>query len=345
MVSFVLPVYNVAEFLPACLDSLLAQTISHWEAILVDDGSGDASGAICDDYVRRDGRFIAIHQQNAGASAARNLGLENARGEYIAFLDADDRLAPDFLEKLLRPMEAGADLACCEYRRILSDGSAYTDCADDHIGEYLLDADLPCAAEQGWTSYASSDRILAAFWEAGIFNSIWGKLYRRSIIEAGAIRFDTALRFAEDMRFATAYALRAAGFALVEERLYLYLWREGSLTTAPRPGMLADRYRGLSAISEAFALEGQLAAARSVRDTLDFLTPEPFWERMADKADRLALLREYCALENYPRMLACVKETRSRLTWLVYKTRSPRVLHFALTALEKRRRKEEGEGR
>ena len=337
MVSFVLPVYNVAEFLPACLDSLLAQTVSDWEAILIDDGSCDPSGAICDGYVRRDGRFIAIHQKNSGASAARNAGLCNARGEYVAFLDADDRLAPDFLEKLLRPMEAGADLACCEYRRILSDGSAYVDGADDHIGEYLLDADLPCAAEQGWERYASSDRILAAFWEAGILNSIWGKLYRRSVIEANALRFDTTLRFAEDMRFATAYALRAADLALVDQPLYLYLWREGSLTTAPRPGMLADRYRGLTAISEAFALEGHLAAARSVRDTLDFLTPEPFLERMDSRSHRKALLKEYCALPNYSRMMQTVRATRSRLTATVYALRSPLLLRWYLYWVQKRR--------
>ncbi len=340
MVSLIVPVYNVVEFLPACLDSVSAQTVSDWECILVDDGSTDASGAICDGYVARDRRFIAIHQPNAGVSAARNAGLANAKGEYVAFLDADDRLAPDFLEKLLPLMETGADLAFCEYRRILPDGTLYTDGEDDHIGEYLLDADLPFEQTPFGERLAASDRVLAALWEAGVLNSVWGKLYRRSLIGEASLRFDEDLHFAEDMRFAAGYAAVCNSFGAAGEALYLYLWREGSLTTAPKPGMLRNRYRALTEIAEGFARAGCLTAARAVRDRLDFLTPEPFLERMEGKAERLALLREYCALENYPRMMDCVKETRSRLTWLVYKTRSPRLLRrFLELAMTRRGRR------
>ena len=342
MVSLIVPIYRVEDYLPACLDSLLAQTYPHWECILVDDGSPDRSGEICDAYAAADARFRVIRQANSGVSAARNAGLAAAEGEYIAFLDGDDRLDPAFLERLLPSMESGADLAFCEYRRICADGSPLLSGEDEHVGEYLLDADLPCRQEQGRESYPVTDRVLAAFWKAGVLNSIWGKLYRRSIIEAQSLRFDTELRFAEDMRFATAYAVGCTTVESVSQPLYLYLWREGSATTAPRPGMLTQRYRALMAIAEGFAMAGYLSAASLVRDTLDFITPEPFLERMKSASDRRRLVEEYCALPNYGGMMKAIRQTRSKLTAAVYATRSPRILYRYLAILLKRRGRVKG---
>lgn len=96
--SIIIPVYNVAPYLRECLDSVLAQTFTDWEAICVDDGSTDGSGAILDEFVARDGRFRVIHQKNAGVSAARNVALEKMRGEWFLFLDGDDMFRPDALE-------------------------------------------------------------------------------------------------------------------------------------------------------------------------------------------------------------------------------------------------------
>ena len=98
LISVVIPVYNVAPYLRECLDSVLAQTFTDWEAICVDDGSTDASGAILDDYAAKDARFKVIHQENAGVSVARNAGLEKARGDNILFLDGDDLIPPNYLE-------------------------------------------------------------------------------------------------------------------------------------------------------------------------------------------------------------------------------------------------------
>ena len=96
-ISIIVPVFNVEKMLPHCLDSIKAQTFSDFECLLIDDGSTDSSGILCDEYVAFDPRFKVIHSENQGASAARNLGLDNASGEWIQFIDSDDWIAPDFL--------------------------------------------------------------------------------------------------------------------------------------------------------------------------------------------------------------------------------------------------------
>ena len=107
LISIIVPVYNVEEYLPECLDSIINQTYSNFEAILVDDGSTDASGAICDDYCLKDRRFRVIHQKNAGLGFARNTGLDNAAGMYVQFVDSDDTVLPDMLESALALIRSG----------------------------------------------------------------------------------------------------------------------------------------------------------------------------------------------------------------------------------------------
>lgn len=101
LVSVIIPVYNVAEYLDDCLHSVVAQTYPILETILIDDGSTDASGAMCDRWAKRDKRITVLHQENLGLSAARNAGLDHATGEYILFVDPDDTVAPTYAESLL----------------------------------------------------------------------------------------------------------------------------------------------------------------------------------------------------------------------------------------------------
>lgn len=126
-VSVVVPVYNTAAYLRACLDSILAQSVPPFEVILVDDGSSDGSGQICDEYARRHPeRVRVIHQPNRGTAAARNRGLEACRGEYLSFIDSDDYLEPEMYERLLELIEAhGADMAAAEMWVEKTDGSRY----------------------------------------------------------------------------------------------------------------------------------------------------------------------------------------------------------------------------
>ena len=114
--SIIVPVYNVEAYLPRCLDSILAQTFTDFEAILIDDGSPDRCGEIIDEYAKRDARIVPIHQKNGGVSKARNTGLEAARGAYIGFVDPDDWIEPEMYETMIRAMEENdADLVCCSW--------------------------------------------------------------------------------------------------------------------------------------------------------------------------------------------------------------------------------------
>ena len=105
MVSVIIPIYKVEQYLARCIDSVLRQTVSDLEIILVDDGSPDACGAICDEYAKKDDRIRVIHKENGGLSSARNAGIKIAKGEYIAFVDSDDWIDENFIKLLKEALE------------------------------------------------------------------------------------------------------------------------------------------------------------------------------------------------------------------------------------------------
>ena len=116
MISIIVPIYKVEKFLPKCIESILAQSYSDFELILVDDGSPDECPEICDEYAAKDQRIIVIHQKNSGVSAARNVGLKKAKGQYIGFVDPDDFIAQDMYEKMVQAVEqSAAELVICGY--------------------------------------------------------------------------------------------------------------------------------------------------------------------------------------------------------------------------------------
>lgn len=118
LISVIIPVYKVEDYLTACVESVLAQTYQNFEIILVDDGSPDNCPQMCDEFAARDSRIRVIHKPNGGLSSARNAGIDGAKGEYLAFLDSDDLWTPLFLERLYQAIgETGADLAVCLFRR------------------------------------------------------------------------------------------------------------------------------------------------------------------------------------------------------------------------------------
>lgn len=122
LISIIIPVYNAEKYIRKCLDSILAQTHTNWEAILVDDGSPDNSGAICDEYATKDSRFKVIHQENGGVVNARNKAIATANGEYISFVDSDDYIEPEMLKEMISfAKKESLDIVWCDINVILED--------------------------------------------------------------------------------------------------------------------------------------------------------------------------------------------------------------------------------
>lgn len=128
IISIIVPVYKAEAVLPKCVESVLAQTFQDWELLLIDDGSPDGSGGLCDRYAAGDGRVRVFHKPNGGVSSARNLGMQAAAGEHILFVDADDWIAPELCATLLDALRSGqADTAGCAHWNVRPDGEKWAE--------------------------------------------------------------------------------------------------------------------------------------------------------------------------------------------------------------------------
>lgn len=209
-VSVIVPVYNIARDLPRCVESILNQTYKDLELILVDDGSTDGSGELCDSYAQ-DARVKVIHQKNAGVSAARNAGLDAATGEYLTFVDSDDYVEPALYEKMAAAMEQEQlDIAAC--------GVFYDDTPVHSFPSFGVHPVEPQDAIRD----VISDNLHSVFWAA-----VWNKLYRAAL--KPQLHFDSRILMAEDM-LVTLQCLTAAGrIGAVDYTGYHYVQRAGSM--------------------------------------------------------------------------------------------------------------------
>lgn len=214
LVSVIIPVYNVEPYLSEALDSVIRQTYGHLEIIVVDDGSADGSGSICDRFAEQDGRIRVIHQSNKGLSGARNTGLDRMTGEFCAFLDPDDAYEETYIEKLLTVMlRENADLVSCKYTAHTTDGR-------------LRRGGSPSVPNRGSGAY---DRVrgLRALADGEIGVGVWTKLYRKELWRD--IRFPEG-RVYEDI--CTTYRVfdLCGTIYVLDEPLYLHRRRRGSIT-------------------------------------------------------------------------------------------------------------------
>lgn len=201
-VSVVVPVYNAGATLSACVKSVRAQGYSDWELILVNDGSKDDSGELCERFAREDARIRAVAQSNQGVSAARNRGLQLARGAYVAFLDADDEWEEDFLATLVPLIKnTRADAAICGYWMQLPTGA---------WREIRIREDV-CETAEAIGNYFAGQNI--------VINTLWNKLYVRARITEG---FDTGMSLGEDLKFNLTYFKGCGKIACISTPLYRY---------------------------------------------------------------------------------------------------------------------------
>ena len=206
--SIIVPVYNTAEYLPECLDCFLAQTYKNFEVILVDDGSPDNSGAICDEYAGRDRRFRVIHQKNQGVSAARNAGIDVAEGDYVGFVDSDDTILPEMYEDFAKIIESN------EPDMVQSVG--------------MREKDLVISASPKIYTF-NNDEARGEFFKIGkIRPSVCLSLIRKVIIED--VRFPSEIHHWEDYAFTAIVVSRSKTICVTENCYYNYRVREGSAT-------------------------------------------------------------------------------------------------------------------
>lgn len=217
LISVIVPVYNVEQYLRPCLDSLLGQTYRELEILLIDDGSPDGSGAICDEYAEKDGRIRVFHTENRGVSAARNLGLKEAKGDYIGFVDSDDWIEPEMYELLTRNLEeTGSDVSIC--------------------GIYYENLKLGKKAFSAETVFRDGE-ILEALMAKKITVHIWNKLYRRKVLDH--VSFPEGIVF-EDEYFIFDAMDSAETVSLITPQLYHYRKREQSISTTRNAKTLID---------------------------------------------------------------------------------------------------------
>ena len=230
-VSIIVPVYKSEPFLEDCINSIINQIFTDWELILVDDGSPDFCGRICDSFAVKDSRIKVLHQKNSGVSVARNRGIYQAKGEYICFVDSDDLIEPDFLNSFWIG-EENADLYLQGYKVVHEDKEV-----------------------QNIISFSGMDQLSVREWksvyifaeEKHIFNSPWARLFKRQIIIEHHIQFDSSLSFGEDHVFSLQFLLYVQTLSFIQNSGYLYVKRkQESLTSAFIPHSMFIRYVRLS---------------------------------------------------------------------------------------------------
>ena len=184
-ISVIVPVYKAEAYLRRCVDSILAQTFQDFEVLLIDDGSPDRSGEICDEYARKDRRVRVFHKENGGVSSARNVGLDNARGEWISFVDSDDWLDSSFFDHLLTcALIKNVNAVLSNFKREIRPNKFIIDCK---IGENIL-VDI-------------NSIIMCSIFRGQVFNY----LFKKTLIEQNSIHFYDNIRYAEDVLFIIQY--------------------------------------------------------------------------------------------------------------------------------------------
>lgn len=227
LISVIVPVYRVEQYLNQCIRSITEQTYSNLEILLVDDGSPDGSGAICDDWAEKDPRIRVIHQKNGGGGKARNAALDIAKGQWISFVDSDDYIAPHMLEHLYGLVCRGADIAECGYLVTEEDGADF-------------------GSEAGEPVFYTPEDAMACHIQDTVFRQlIWNKLYRREVV--GDVRFPVGTKI--DDEYFTYRVLGNARKLILSDRC-CYAYRQQALSVMHqknpvkcREGILAKQQR------------------------------------------------------------------------------------------------------
>lgn len=211
LVSIIIPVYNVKDYLETCVASIVTQTYRNLEIILVDDGSTDGSGDICDQLKNKDNRIKVIHKTNGGLSDARNSGIDHATGGWLSFVDSDDFVSCDYVERLLGAAHVNhAEISICDPVHITK--------ADDAV----------FTKESKVKVFSNTEAIQEMWYQKSFLFSAWAKIYRRELFND--IRYTKGIIYEDVDVMHEVFAL-ASQIVYIDAKLYAYVHREGSITT------------------------------------------------------------------------------------------------------------------
>ena len=202
-ITIIVPIYNAEKYLRSCLDSIISQNYTSFEAILIDDGSSDSSGSICEEYVGKDKRLHVFHQPNSGVCVARNIGLEHSKGEWITFVDADDFLLPEALEQMGKVVSS--------------------DLVDLVLASTKVMNNNEISPLYTYNSQKYND-VLTNIGHA----ALWGYLFKTAIIQQNNIRFIPGLAYSEDKVFLLSVAERCRSLVTIPSYVYIYRRNDGS---------------------------------------------------------------------------------------------------------------------
>lgn len=201
LLSIIIPVYNVERYLHECIDSVLSSTFKDFELLLVDDGSSDTSGSICDEYAQQDSRIRVFHKSNGGPSSARNLGIELCRASWITFVDADDLVSPTFFNNLWQITNDCPDV----------------DFVQGGCTNYISGS--PSSVEQKYDDVISREK---GYLFKNFRGLTFSKFFKKNILDDNNLRFDERLRSAEDLQFTLDYVCHVGRYAFSSETGYFY---------------------------------------------------------------------------------------------------------------------------
>jgi glycosyltransferase EpsH len=323
LVSIIVPVYNVEQFLPACLDSILSQTYTKWECVLVDDGSKDGSGIICDEFAAKDSRFVVVHKQNEGVAKARITAFEHSKGELITFADADDYVSSDYLSILLKGiMDNNADMVSCDYY-IVQDGETKE----------------PSAKLTGvWEHEQVKDFIIHNYFydkrtsSYGMTNFLWTKMIKRSLVH-DALSQGVGLWYGEDQIAIFHALLHCKKLALIPDRLYFYVQHPGQaikkydFSLWENQLLMIEKYEELD--KEGIANEGRRVRIwgyiiTTLNKMMSVNLPKVTF------CDHLSKMRGYACMKTYFRPFSLGIGGREELKYWLIKTRLFHLLYILL---------------
>ncbi len=236
-ISFIVPIYNVKEYLTACVESIMRYPAKDAEIILLDDGSPDGSGEICDQLALRDARIRVIHQANAGVSAARNAGLDCAHGKWISFIDGDDYIFPEALMKAEKLLESDDDIIFFSWHNCYDEKTGQRD--ERCSGRVVPFDEKDIETIRLNTMYrADIDKMAALGFKYTYSRSIWSCLWRADVINANHVRFVPGVKLAQDVLFRLTCLQHCRKGAYVDEDYYGYRMAQDSVTHKMMPKVI-----------------------------------------------------------------------------------------------------------